>query len=94
METIYFEDVDTLKVVLRDELAPVVETVDGPKEHTMMDFDEEGRLVGLTIGGRESEDPARNVAKERLLRAGRRKYSSRRCRQRPLACGQRPPSNL
>lgn len=49
METIYFEDVDTLKVVLRDELAPVAETVDGPKEHIMMDFDEEGRLVGLTI---------------------------------------------
>ncbi|PSQ71195.1 MAG: hypothetical protein BRD38_02875 [Bacteroidetes bacterium QH_9_67_14] len=49
MRMIYFQDVDTLEVVLREELGPVAETVDGPKENIMMDFDEEGRLVGMTI---------------------------------------------
>ena len=54
---IYFQDVDTLEVVLREERGPVAETGDGPKENIMVDFDEEGRLVGMTIEGASQKTP-------------------------------------
>ena len=49
MKLIYMEDVDTLEVVLRPDVAPVAETLDGPKENILMHFDAEERLVGMVI---------------------------------------------
>lgn len=61
MKMIYFQDVDTLEVVLREKLGPVAETVDGPHENILMDFGEQGRLVGLTI-----EDASRKTPLDEL----------------------------
>lgn len=49
MFLVYTVDTDTLEIVYSNELRPVAETVDGPKEWMTIDFDEEGRLVAQTI---------------------------------------------
>ena len=45
----YFPDTDTLSVDFRENRGPVSDTVDGPDEDFLLEFDAEGRLVGMTI---------------------------------------------
>lgn len=61
MEIRYFEDSDTLDLAFK-ELGPVARTVDGPNEDILLDFDDKGQLIGLTI-----EHASRNVPLEELL---------------------------
>lgn len=49
MKLLYFDDVDVLEIVLSSEMGPAAETYDDPKNNTLLQYDEEGRLVGLTI---------------------------------------------
>lgn len=61
MEIRYFDDSDTLDIAFK-RLGRVHRTVDGPSEDILLDFDEEGQLIGLTI-----EHASRNVPLEDLL---------------------------
>lgn len=48
MQSRYFKDTDTLAIAF-DEFGPVARTEDGPSEDLLMEYDEEGRLIGMTI---------------------------------------------
>ncbi len=61
MEIRYFDDTDTLDIAFK-KLGPVHRTVDGPNEDILLDFDEQGQLIGLTI-----EHASRNVPLEEML---------------------------
>lgn len=49
MHIAYFPDTDTIDFDFRTERGSVFETVDGPTSDIMLDFDQDGRLIGLTI---------------------------------------------
>ena len=49
MQIVYEPQSDTLDIDFRMEIGPVHETVDGPNEDILLDFDEKGRLIGMTI---------------------------------------------
>jgi hypothetical protein len=49
MFMLYVPETDTLEIVYRDDLGPVAETLDGPKEWVTMDVDGDDRLVSMTI---------------------------------------------
>lgn len=49
MFMLYVPETDTLEIVYRETLAPVDETLPGPKEWITMDVDEDDRLVSMTI---------------------------------------------
>mgnify|MGYP001485564513 CR=1 FL=1 len=70
MEIRYFDDTDTLDIAFK-RLGRVHRTVDGPSEDILLDFDEEGQLIGLTI-----EHASRNVPLEELLAERDRAASS------------------
>ena len=59
----YFPDTDTLSLDFRQAGGPVAETMDGPDEDVLLDFDGEGRLVALTI-----EHASKRTALEHLRR--------------------------
>ena len=48
MQSRYFKDTDTLAVAF-GRFGPVARTEDGPNEDFLMEYDEEGRLIGMTI---------------------------------------------
>lgn len=49
MLMLYVPEPDTLEMVYREELGPVAETLDGPREWITVDVDEDNRLVSITI---------------------------------------------
>jgi uncharacterized protein YuzE len=61
MEVRYFDDTDTLDIAFT-KLGVVARTVDGPSEDILLDFNEQGHLIGLTI-----EHASQNVPLEDLL---------------------------
>lgn len=49
MHITYIPETDTIDFDFRAERGAVFETIDGPNEDILLDFDKEGRLVGMTI---------------------------------------------
>ncbi|RVT53449.1 DUF2283 domain-containing protein [Rubrivivax albus] len=63
MRVRYFEDTDTLYIELRD--ATVAETRD-VDENTLIDVDEQGRMVAITIEHAQQRAELSNFAFERI----------------------------
>jgi uncharacterized protein YuzE len=49
MFMLYIPETDTLEIVYREELGPVADTLDGPREWITLDVDGDERLVSMTI---------------------------------------------
>lgn len=49
MFMLYIPETDTLEIVYRENVGPVAETLDGPREWVTMDVDGEDRIVSMTI---------------------------------------------
>lgn len=90
MKLTYFPDTDTLDVVYANEVCPVAETMDGPTENILLDFDEEGRVMGITYEHASRTAPAEwKIDRLRRHIAARAREIGRRVLQAEITTGGR-----